>query len=59
MGNRRIKIGITLAEETLKRLDDLCRLTGLDKSYAISLAINTYYAQNEELKKMKGENREK
>lgn len=55
--SKRIKVGITLTEETLKRLEELCQATGLLKSQAISLAINTYAAEN--LEKMKGEQRDK
>ena len=34
-------ITITLSEETLKNLDELCQKYGLRKSQAISLAVNT------------------
>lgn len=37
----RVKVGITLTEETLKRLDEICKEFGLSKSQAISFAINT------------------
>lgn len=54
---KRIKVGITLTEETLKRLNELCEVTGLMKSQAISLALNTYVVEN--LEKLKGEKRDK
>jgi predicted DNA-binding protein len=55
----RQKVGITLAMETLERLEGLCDVTGLSKSQAISLAINSYIIDNERLrKKGEEENRE-
>ncbi|HHL0974452.1 TPA: CopG family transcriptional regulator [Bacillus cereus] len=38
----RKKIGITLTDETLGNLDDICKKTGLTKSQVIALLINTY-----------------
>lgn len=36
------KIGITLSEQTVQRLEYLCKKNGLTKSQAIALAINTF-----------------
>lgn len=36
----RKQIGITLTDDTLERLDNLCDKLGMTKSNAISLAIN-------------------
>lgn len=36
----RKQVGITLTEDTLERLDNLCKKLGMTKSNAISLAIN-------------------
>lgn len=38
----RKKIGITLTDETLGNLDDICKKTGLTKSQVIAFLINTY-----------------
>lgn len=35
------KIGITLSDETTKRLDFVCKELGLKRSQAIAFAINT------------------
>lgn len=40
---RRKQVGITLASETLVRLEVICKETGLTKSQAISLLINQEY----------------
>ncbi|MCQ2740395.1 MAG: CopG family transcriptional regulator [bacterium] len=39
---RREQVGITLTEATKKRLEKVCEITGMNKSSAISLCINTY-----------------
>lgn len=39
------KVGITLSEETVKRLEEIMQKLGLTKSQAISLLINTYSAK--------------
>ncbi len=55
---KRVKVGITLTEETLRRLNILCTNNGLSKSQAISLTINTYvnkYLNLEQLENKKGE----
>lgn len=38
----RKKIGITLTDETLGNLDEICKKTGLTKSQVIALLINTH-----------------
>lgn len=38
----RKKVGITLTDETLGNLDEICKRTGLTKSQVIALLINTY-----------------
>jgi hypothetical protein len=38
----RKKIGITLTDDTVKNLEDICKVTGLTKSQMIALLINTY-----------------
>jgi len=38
----RKKVGITLTDETLGNLDEICKKTGLTKSQVIALLINTY-----------------
>ncbi|MHC0551160.1 ribbon-helix-helix protein, CopG family [Salinicoccus sp. CNSTN-B1] len=42
----REKVGITLTEETLKRLDEISKELGLTKSQAISMLINQEYLNN-------------
>lgn len=55
----RLRFGITLTEDTLKRLEFLCDAMGMAKSQSISLAVNTYYFENKErLIAMKGESPE-
>ena len=39
----RTKVGITLTEDTLKRLDEIAEQMGLTKSQAISMLINKEY----------------
>lgn len=39
----REKVGITLTEDTLKRLEGIGKEMGLSKSQAISMMINKYY----------------
>lgn len=48
----RKQIGITLTEDTLERLDNLCNKLGMSKSNAISLAINKL-AMNEGVSELK------
>ncbi|UIJ70206.1 ribbon-helix-helix protein, CopG family (plasmid) [Bacillus cereus] len=38
----RKKVGITLTDETLGNLDEICKKTGLTKSQVIALLINTH-----------------
>ena len=38
----RMKVSITLTDDTLKRLEVFCQEMGLTRSQAISLAINSY-----------------
>lgn len=45
---RRTKVGITLTEETLKRLDEIANEMGLSKSQAISMLINQNYVEKQE-----------
>jgi len=53
--SRRLKIGITLTEDTLKKLDEICKIMGLEKSYAISLMINSYVINDENYRKLRQE----
>ncbi|MEM5419323.1 MULTISPECIES: ribbon-helix-helix protein, CopG family [Staphylococcus] len=39
----RTKVGITLTEDTLKRLDEIAEQMGLTKSQAISMLVNKEY----------------
>ena len=39
----RTKVGITLTEDTLKRLEEIAEQMGLSKSQAISMFINNEY----------------
>lgn len=39
----RTKVGITLTEDTLKRLEEIAEQMGLSKSQAISMLINKEY----------------
>lgn len=39
----RIKVGITLTEDTLKRLEEICKEMGLSKSQALSMLVNKEY----------------
>ncbi|MBA1397427.1 MULTISPECIES: CopG family transcriptional regulator [Staphylococcaceae] len=39
----RTKVGITLTEDTLKRLDEIAEQMGLTKSQTISMLINKEY----------------
>jgi len=50
---KRTKIGITLTEDTIKKLEELCKILGMDKSYAISVAIHMYMEQ-EEIRRLRG-----
>jgi metal-responsive CopG/Arc/MetJ family transcriptional regulator len=45
MGSKmvRTKVGITLTEDTLKRLEEIAEQMGLSKSQAISMLINNEY----------------
>lgn len=45
---RRTKVGITLTEETLKRLEEMADEMGLSKSQAISMIINQRYVEEQE-----------
>ncbi|WP_416350072.1 CopG family transcriptional regulator [Mammaliicoccus lentus] len=48
----RTKVGITLTEDTLKRLEEIAEQMGLSKSQAISMLINKEY-----LSKYQGEDK--
>lgn len=53
------KIGITLSEQTIQRLEYLCKKNGLTKSQAIALAINTFVNEKyDNFYDEKGENNE-
>lgn len=54
----RKQVGITLTEDTLERLENLCNKLGMTKSNAISLAINKL-AIAEEVDEIEEENNEK
>jgi antitoxin component of RelBE/YafQ-DinJ toxin-antitoxin module len=42
----RKKVGITLTEESLKRLEVIAKEMGLTKSQAISMIVNKYYLES-------------
>lgn len=47
----RVKVGITLTEDTLERLERICKEMGLSKSQALSMLVNKEYLdkyQNED-----------
>lgn len=53
------KIGITLSEQTVQKLEYLCKKNGLTKSQAIALAINTFVNEKyDNFYDRKGENNE-
>ncbi|MDN6390274.1 MAG: ribbon-helix-helix protein, CopG family [Lactococcus lactis] len=54
----RKQVGITLTEDTLERLENLCNKLGMTKSNAISLAINKL-AIAEEVDEIEEENNKK
>lgn len=39
----RVKVGITLTEDTLARLEEICKEMGLSKSQALSMLVNKEY----------------
>ena len=39
----RVKVGITLTEDTLERLEKICKEMGLSKSQALSMLVNKEY----------------
>ncbi|RAI78760.1 ribbon-helix-helix protein, CopG family (plasmid) [Macrococcoides caseolyticum subsp. hominis] len=41
----RIKVGITLTEDTLARLEEICKEMGLSKSQALSMLVNKEYLE--------------
>ncbi len=41
----RVKVGITLTEDTLARLEEICKEMGLSKSQALSMLVNKEYIQ--------------
>ena len=41
----RVKVGITLTEDTLARLEEICKEMGLSKSQALSMLVNKEYLQ--------------
>lgn len=41
----RKKVGITLTDESLKRLEEIAKEMGLTKSQAISMLVNTHYIE--------------
>lgn len=56
MSKKRIQVGITLTEETLKRLDEIVNEMGLTKSHALSMLINKYWMDSQivKLEELKG-----
>lgn len=54
----RKQVGITLTQDTLERLENLCNKLGMTKSNAISLAINKL-AIAEEVDEIEEENNKK
>ena len=41
----KVKVGITLTEDTLARLEEICKEMGLSKSQALSMLVNKEYLE--------------
>lgn len=50
----RKKVGITLTEETLKRLDEIVEELGMSRSHVLSMLVNKEYISKYEEKGGKG-----
>ena len=46
----KVKVGITLTEDTLARLEEICKEMGLSKSQALSMLVNKEYLENIKMK---------
>lgn len=50
----REKVGITLTDETLKRLDEIVEELGMTRSHVISMLVNQEYIENHKERGGKG-----